>query len=103
MTDGPVRVELPEVVLRTLRAVVADGSLTPQQRMESVIVSVFGGLWWSTQDDVDGRRWAIPERQWEEIAGWMLSLTPSTDVDRTNYALTWMNLGPSGYVEERAG
>jgi hypothetical protein len=94
------RVVLSEVTLRALRSIAADTSVDPVERMESVIVVAFGGIWWSAQDGIDGREWAIPEAQWKQVAELLLQLTPASEVGRVNYALTWMNIGPSSYAEE---
>jgi hypothetical protein len=94
------RVVLPEVTLRAVRSIGRDESLTPTERMESMVVVAFGGIWWASKESIDGRDWAIPEAQWREVAELLVGLTPASEVGRVNYGLTWMNIGPSAYAEE---
>jgi hypothetical protein len=96
MSEPQVRVVLPEPVLHAMRAVAGDRDLSEADRATAVIVTAMGGAWYAAQETIDGRRWAIPSSQWQEIAALLLQLSMS-DLDGVTWALTWMNKGLSAY------
>jgi hypothetical protein len=100
--SGQIRKPLPESLMKALRATVASPDLTPQEKFEAAVLIVHGyGLFARNDGSIDPQGYAIPEKQWGEISFMLGSATITDDpISRVNWALNWMNVGPSGYSNE---
>lgn len=87
--------ELPESLMAAIAAVTADESVSPQDRFEAAVLITYGYALYSEADGIDGRNELLPKRQWEAICRMLTDIRPGSAVDRVNYGLSWVNIGPS--------
>lgn len=103
MTDHPTveqqRVKLAPCVMGAAKAIGSDASMPPAHRLVSVLMLVYGYAWFDKQHEIDPRGIALPEDQWREICGFLASGVPGDELNNVNLALSWMNQGPSGYMD----
>jgi hypothetical protein len=89
-------VELPLSVMRAIELIVHDEETPPANRYIAAVLISMGYGAWQSLGKVDPTKIAIPEEQWREICQWLVDIK-GNDIDKVNYALDWMNRGPSSY------
>lgn len=99
----PQRIELPSNILRAIELIIADTETTASDSYVAAVLITYGyALWKRHTGDFDPTLVQIPEPQWHEICGWLIT-TPGLgddDIARVNHGLDWMNQGPSSYKPE---
>lgn len=98
MTTTQIKKPLPESLMKAIRVSVESPDLTGQEKFEAAVLIAHGYGLWTAHESIDPTRYAIPEKQWGEIADLLMTVTEG-DVGKVNRALDWMNIGPSGYKE----
>lgn len=97
--DDKRQVTLPDSLMEAIAAVTNSQNMTPNHKLEAVVLMTHGyGLWSRETDQFDPTSYAIPAFQWRTIAD--LLMGASEPIDGVNYALSWMNYGPSGFEQE---
>lgn len=95
-----VKKPLPESLMKAIKAIVESPDATAWEKVEAAVLIAHGyGLFTKNDGSIDPMGYAIPEEQWQAISGLLLEV-PADDITKVNYALTWMNVGPSGYKPE---
>ncbi len=97
-----IKKPLPESLMKALTATMTSPELTPQEKFEAAVLITHGyGLFTKHDGTIDPMGYAIPEAQWFVISE-MLTMASATGdaVAQVNLALSWMNIGPSGYKPE---
>jgi hypothetical protein len=109
-----VKTVLPESLMKAIE-LVTESDLPAPQRLEAAVLICHGwGLWQQhvvqPEEHFSPTSYAIPERQWMEIAEWLqgtkrsdpnqpLTREEADSIAKVNLALSFMNSGPSGYKE----
>ena len=112
-----VKVTIPESLMKTIE-LICQSDMQPQQRLEAVILICHGyGLWRQVAVQFDPTSYAVPDRQWTQIAEWLqgtgrtitdgnapppLTRAQNDAISIVNLALAFMNSGPSSYKEAAA-
>lgn len=94
-----IKKPLPESLMKAIRAATASPDATAQEKFEAAVLITHGyGLFTANEGSIDPRAYAIPEEQWTAIAGMLREASRTDDpISQVNWALDWMNIGPSGY------
>lgn len=50
---------------------------------------------WDEMETVNPTEYAIPEEQWKAVCQRLIDLDDPSAINRVNYGLTWVNVGPS--------
>jgi hypothetical protein len=96
-----IKKPLPESLMKAIKATIESPDPTPQEKFEAVVLMTHGyGLWTAHEGSIDPTGYAIPEEQWKAIAGMLQTMSKTDPVNEVNRALSWMNIGPSGYKPE---
>ena len=97
-----VKKPLPEALMKAIKATLESPEPTPQEKFEAVVLMTHGyGLFTAASGSIDPRGYAIPEDQWQAIAGMLMaSVVGGNEIAKVNMSLEWMNIGPSGYKPE---
>jgi len=100
----PFRKPLPESLMKAIKATTESPDLTAQEKFEAVVLTVHGyGLFAKNDGSIDPQAYAIPEEQWCAIGDLIREASRTADpISQVNWALDWMNVGPSGYTPEEA-
>jgi hypothetical protein len=100
--SGQIRKPLPESLMKAIKATAESPDLTAQEKFEAVVLTVHGyGLFARNDGSIDPQGFAIPEQQWGAISDMIRAASRTTDpISQVNWALDWMNVGPSGYKPE---
>jgi hypothetical protein len=118
-----VKTVLPESLMKAIE-LLCQSDLPAIQRLDGVLLICHGwGLWEQYEGPPDLRgqfdpaSYAVPERQWTQIAEWLqgtgrtvidgeiprpLTREQNDTIARVNLALDFMNSGPSGFKEDPA-
>jgi hypothetical protein len=103
MTDRPTveqqHVTLSPPIVAAIKLIASNGEIPPEHRLLSVLIMVYGYAWFDQQTTIDPRAIALPEAQWQEVAGFLMSGVPGDRIENVNLGLSWMNSGPSGYTD----
>jgi hypothetical protein len=96
-----IKKPLPESLMKAIRATVEFPDATAQEKFEAVVLMAHGyGLFTAKEGTIDPTAYAIPEGQWGEISDLLRTASKTADpISQVNWALDWMNIGPSGYKE----
>lgn len=100
-----IKKPLPESLMKAIKGL-AESDATPTEKVEGAVLIAHGyGLFTRHEGSINPTDYAIPEKQWGEIADALTGLKSTNDrvsdpISQVNYALTWMNIGPSGYKPE---
>lgn len=97
-----IKKPLPESLMKAITVTVQSPDLTAQEKFEAVVLMAHGyGLFTAASGSIDPRAYAIPEEQWGAISGMLRAASKTADpISQVNWALDWMNIGPSGYKPE---
>lgn len=95
MSTDQVQLELPESLIGAIEAV-AISTMTPQRRYEAILLIVIGYGLYHQLDTYSPGSIAIPSKQWGHICN-LLTEMERDSIGAVNWALSWMNQGPSGY------
>lgn len=95
--DVQHRVKLPPAIMAALRTVASDQNMSAAERLEAVLILVFGYALFQQQDSIDGRQVALPNEQWLEVCGFLVDGVYQDRVTGVNLGLSWMNKGPTSY------
>lgn len=93
------RVTLPAPVMAAAKTIASDASIAPPGRLTGVLMLIWGYAWFEQQPEIDPRAIALPNAQWEEICGLLVSGVPDDKVNMVNLGLSFMNSGPSSYTD----
>ena len=107
-----VKVTMPESLMKAIE-LICQSDMQPQHRLEAVILICHGyGLWRQHEGQFDPTSYAVPDKQWMQIAEWLQGTGRTGDTPLTreqndaisvvNLALAFMNSGPSSYKEAAA-
>lgn len=94
-----MRIELPDSVMQSIRAISHDATMSSDFRLAGVLILVFGWALYVQQESIDGRDFELPSRQWLEVADHLNHGVPGDVIDNINLGLSFMNQGPSSYTE----
>jgi hypothetical protein len=96
-----IKKPLPESLMKALTAIMQSPELTPQEKFEAAVLITHGyGLFTAASGSIDPTAYAIPETQWGAISDMLRAASRTTDpISQVNWALDWMNIGPSSYKE----
>lgn len=98
-----VKKPLPDSLIKAMRAIVDSPDATPTEKSEAVVLIAHGyGLFSKHEGTIDPTDYAIPKEQWELISDMLMSVGGRDAIETVNYALMWMNIGPSSYEPEVA-
>lgn len=97
-----IKKPLPDALMKAIKATVESPDVTVQEKVEAAVLIAHGyGLFTKHDGTIDPMGYAIPEKQWGEISEMLQTASKLDDpISRVNWALTWMNIGPSGYKPE---
>jgi len=96
---NPQRHEMSDaamVAIESITNAASKGEISVSHAYVATLVLAFGDARWDRMDSFDPRSVQIPEAQWGTICE-QLTKMKGSDIDRVNYALSWMNQGPSAY------
>lgn len=101
----PQRVTLPDYLMRAIELVAADEQTNPQASFAAAVLISFGWALYERLDSLDPTGVQIPAEQWRQICGHLSAMSKhhSSDLDRVNYGLSWMNQGPSSFEPATGG
>jgi hypothetical protein len=98
-----IKKPLPDSLMKAVRAIVKSPDATAWEKVESVVLIAHGyGLFTKYDGTIDPTAYAVPKEQWSEISELLMSVSDGDAIEKVNWALTWMNVGPSSYEPEAA-
>lgn len=96
-----IKKPLPDSLMKAMKAMAESPDATPSEKVEAAVLIAHGyGLFTKYDGSIDPTGYAIPKEQWGAISELLMSLGVSDPINQVNYALTWMNIGPSSYEAE---
>ena len=109
-----LKVTIPESLMRVIK-LTCESDMNNTEKLEAVTQICHGhSLWKQQTEKFDPASYAIPERQWTQIAEWLqgtgrtvvdgtvpqpLTRAEADAIDQDNPALGFMKSGPSRYKE----
>ena len=109
-----LKVTIPESLMRVIK-LTCESDMNNAEKLEVVTLICHGhSLWKQQTEKFDPASYAIPERQWTQIAEWLqgtgrtvvdgtppppLTRAEADAIDQDNPALGFMKSGPSRYKE----
>ena len=109
-----LKVTIPESLMRVIK-LTCESDMNNTEKLEVVTLICHGhSLWTQQTEKFDPASYAIPERQWTQIAEWLqgtgravvagtlpppLTRAEASAIDQDNPALGFMKSGPAWYKE----
>ena len=99
MSTTAQRLTLPADLLAVIKTISSDADLPPRARLLGVLTLVWGWSFYTGHEQIDPTAMALPESQWVQVAQLLHDGVAADSLAGVNLALSFMNSGPSSYIE----